>query len=215
MKDVATKAAIAIGAVMFIGIIFSKDFRISLGLALDALLYPLAQFKFHVTILVLSVITAAYSNLIQKYTIDHKRLKELQKIMKDYQKEYMEAMKQNNKFKMKQLETRQEEIKKLQAELMSMQFKPMFLTFVVTIPIFAWLWEKATASYSLHHSVNVTLPAEFVQSINPNLFNVTVPFAGTINVATPVLVFPWWLVWYMLCSIMFGQILKKVMKVGM
>jgi uncharacterized membrane protein (DUF106 family) len=220
MKDIATKAAIALGAVLFIGIIFSEDFRISLGLALDALLFPLSSFKFHITILFLSILTATYSNIIQKYTMDYEKLKKGQQILREYQKEYMEAMKQDNKFKLKQLEERKTEIQKIQSELMSMQFKPMFLTFVVTIPIFAWLWEKAVASYSLTHNsapINITanLPQTYLSSLDPSLYNVTVPFSGAIHVATPVLIVPWWLLWYMLCSVMFGQIIKKLLKVGM
>jgi len=168
----------------------------------------------------MSILTGIYSNLIQKYTINHRRLRELQEIMRKYQKEYMEATKQNNQFKLKQLEEKKQEIQQLQSEMMSMQFKPMFYTFVVTIPIFAWLWEKASASYELitgatsYGNLTTQLPEAFLKTLDPDLYIVNSPFLGQIHVVTPVLVFPWWLFWYLLCSITFGQIIKKVLKVG-
>ncbi len=220
MKDILSKFAMVIGALLLAGIIFSKDFRLALGLLIDPILSPLSDVKFHITIFVLSIVTGLYSNIIQKYTIDHKKLREAQKILRDFQKEYMEAMKQNNQFKLKQLEKKKPEIQQLQSELMSMQFKPMFYTFLVTIPIFAWLWEKAVASYELTHGAtaygNITqeLPAAYIKALNPELFNIVAPFMGKIHVTSMVLIFPWWLFWYILCSITVSQVIKKVLKVG-
>ncbi|WP_202319364.1 DUF106 domain-containing protein [Archaeoglobus neptunius] len=220
MKDVVSKLIMVIGAIFFLGILISRDFRLELGLIVEDVMFPLSGLKFHVVIFIMSILTGIYSNIIQKYTIDYKKLKHAQKVLREYQKEYMEATKQNNQFKLKQLEERKSEIQALQSEMMSMQFKPMFYTFVVTIPIFAWLWEKATASYELITGVtkygNVTskLPETFLKTLNPDLYLINVPFSGQIHVVTPVIVFPWWLFWYLLCSITFGQIIKKVLKIG-
>ena len=220
MKDILSKFAMIVGALLMAGIIFSKEFRLALGLLIDPILSPLSGVKFHITIFVLSIITGLYSNIIQKYTIDHKKLREAQKILREFQKEYMEAMKQNNQFKLKQLEKKKPEIQQLQSEVMSMQFKPMLYTFLVTIPIFAWLWEKAVASYELTHGAtaygNITqeLPATYIKALNPELFNIVAPFMGKIHVTSIVLIFPWWLFWYILCSITVSQVIKKVLKVG-
>ncbi len=219
MKGVLSKIAIAIGAILFLGIIISKDFRITLGLLLDPILSPISCYKFHITIFFLSIITATYSNVIQKYTVDYDKLKKIQKIIRDYQKEYMEALKQKNQFKLKQLEKKSEEIKKLQGEMFNMQMKPMFYTGIVTIPIFAWLWEKAVTSYELIYGKgfggNITheLPTSYLSSIDPKLFEIVVPFAGKIHVASA-FIFPWWLWWYLLCSITIGHVVKKILKVG-
>ncbi len=221
MKDIISKILLAIGIFMFIGIVFSKEFRIALGLFLDPILSPISCYKFHITIFILSIITATYSNIIQKYTVDYKRLNEIQEIVRSYQKEYMEALKQKNQFKLKQLEKKSDEIKRLQSEIFNMQMKPMFYTGIVTIPIFAWLWEKAMTSYELvygaynHTFGNLTkeLPSSYISSIKPELFEVVVPFAGKIHVASAFII-PWWLWWYLLCSITIGQIIKKVLKIG-
>lgn len=198
MKNVISRFVMILGAILFIGILFSRDFRLELGLFIDSLMLPFSGFKFHIVIFIMSIITGLYSNVIQKYTVDYKKLKYAQKVLREYQKEYMEATKQNNQFKLKQLEQRKDEIQKLQSDMMSMQFKPMFYTFVVTIPIFAWLWEKAA----------------YLKTLSPELFLLKVPFSGEIHVVTPVLIFPWWLFWYLLCSITVGQIIKKVLRVG-
>jgi len=220
MKQVISRFIMILGALFFIGILFSKDFRLEMGLVVESVMFPFSSYPFHIVILIMSILTGIYSNLIQKYTINHRRLRELQEIMRKYQKEYMEATKQNNQFKLKQLEEKKQEIQQLQSEMMSMQFKPMFYTFVVTIPIFAWLWEKASASYELitgatsYGNLTTQLPEAFLKTLDPDLYIVNSPFLGQIHVVTPVLVFPWWLFWYLLCSITFGQIIKKVLKVG-
>jgi len=219
MRKVISRFVMILGAVLFLGILFSRDFRLELGLIVEAVMHPFSSYPFHILILLMSIITGLYSNLIQKYTIDYRRLLEIQNILKNYQKEYIEATKQNNQFKLKQLEKRKQEIQQIQSEMMSMQFKPMFYTFVVTIPIFAWLWEKATASYELiaginYGNVSSHLPEAFIKTLDPALYTITAPFSGTIYVVSPVLIFPWWLFWYLLCSITFGQVIKKVLKVG-
>jgi uncharacterized membrane protein (DUF106 family) len=82
-------------------------------------------------------------------------------------------------------------MQKMQTEMMSMQFKPMFYTAIVTIPIFMWLWIK-TQDNSI----------------------VKVPFNGEIHVADPVLIIPWWIFWYLLCSIAISQVIKKIFRLG-
>jgi len=220
MKKVISRFIMILGAIFFIGILFSKEFRIEMGVIVELVMFPFSSYPFHIVILIVSILTGIYSNLIQKYTINYQRFRELQEIMKNYQKEYLEATKQNNQFKLKQLEERKHEVKQIQSELMSMQFKPMFYIFVVTIPIFAWLWEKASASYELitgtadYGNLTTVLPEAFLKTLIPELYIVNSPFMGEIHVVTPVLIFPWWLFWYLLCSVTFGQIIKKVLKVG-
>ncbi len=219
MKDLASRAALIAGFILLLGIIFSRDFRLGLGLAVDPLLSPLAHFKFHVTIFILSIITGMYSNAIQKATVDFRRMKEIQQKVTEFQKEYMDAMKKNNKAKLERLEKMQPEIRQLQNELFSMQMKPMGYTFLVTIPIFSWLWEKAIVSYELafgsssYGNVTQHLPESFVSGIDPNLFYVVVPFAGKIHVASTFF-FPWWLFWYLICSVAIGQVIRRALGVG-
>ncbi len=192
MRDVIKNVVRAVGILFFVGIFISKDFRVALGNLLNPVLNPLYyELGFLITVIILAVITGLYSTIIQKLTVDYKRLKDIQKRVMDFNKEYTEALKKNNQEKLKRLEAKKEEIKMLQGELFSMQFNPMFYTVVVTIPIFMWL-------YNISH-------------LNPT---VTVPFAGKIHVAHLYLIFPWWIWWYMFNSIAFGQVMRKILKVG-
>lgn len=192
MKEVLKNVVRAIGIVFFFGIFVSKDFRIALGELLSPVLDPLYhQIGFLLTVVILSIVTGLYSTIIQKLTVDYGRLKEIQKVVMEFNREYAEALKKNNKEKLKRLETRKEEVQKMQSELFGMQFNPMFYTVVVTIPILMWL-------YKISH-------------LNPT---VIVPFAGEIHVGQFYLIFPWWIWWYMFNSIAFGQIIRKALKVG-
>jgi len=192
MKDIARNFLRALGITIFLGIFISHDFRTFLGNILSPFLDPLYQsLGVLYTIMILSVITAGYSTLIQKLTVDYKKLKEIQQRVMNFQKEYNDALKKNNKEKLKRLEQEKEEVMSLQSKLMSMQFDPMFYTVVVTIPIFMWMYRIST--------------------FNPT---VTVPFAGVIHVGQFYLIFPWWIWWYMFNSVAFGQIVRKFLKVG-
>uniref|UniRef100_A0A7C3UHS2 DUF106 domain-containing protein n=1 Tax=Geoglobus ahangari TaxID=113653 RepID=A0A7C3UHS2_9EURY len=192
MKGILKNIVRVIGIVFFFGILISEDFRIALGELLSPVLDPLYyQIGFLLTVIVLSIVTGLYSTIIQKLTVDYRRLKEIQKVVMEFNREYAEALKKNNQEKLKRLEMRKNEIQKMQSELFSMQFNPMFYTVVVTIPILMWL-------YKISH-------------LNPT---VIVPFAEEIHVGQFYLIFPWWIWWYMFNSIAFGQVMRKVLKVG-
>mgnify|MGYP001772568738 CR=1 FL=1 len=211
MKSFVSKVAMVFGFMLLFGIVLSYEFRIALALLLETIFSPLVGLHFHLLVLIMAIFTAFYSNVIQKLAVDHKRMVELQKRLSEYQKEYIEAVKKKNQFKLKQLEQRKEEIRLMQSELMSMQFKPMSYTFIVTIPIWAWLWERAYLSYR-----NLKFGEEVLGGfhIDNDLFLITSPFWGTIHVNEFVAIFPWWLIWYLLCSVVFGQVFKRLMRVG-
>lgn len=193
MKNLISRFFLALGIVFMVGIMFSHEFRNELANAISPVLDPLSEaLPFHIVVLILATFTALYSSVIQRYTVDFQRLKQIQKKVMEFQKEYMEAVKQKNQYKLKQMEGKRDEMQKMQSEMMSMQFKPMFYIGVVTIPIFMWLWLK----------------------VKDNLTEVVVPFTGKIHVGDPVLIVPWWLFWYILCSITITQIIKKVFRIG-
>lgn len=220
MKDLISKSALIVSFIMLIGMLVNRDFRLGLGLMVDYLLHPLSYLKFYQTIFILSIVTGIYTNLIQKYTVDYRKIKLLQEKIFSYQKEYVDAMKKNYKAKIEKLEKMKPEIKQMQAELMNEQMRPMGLTLLVSLPIFTWIWEKAYLSYELTFGQNSfqlleSLPESFVSTVKNNLnsFFVKVPLGGEIHVVDA-FIFPWWLWWYLICSIASGQIIKRVFKVG-
>jgi uncharacterized membrane protein (DUF106 family) len=190
LKGFVSRFFMSLGIVFLIGIMISQDFRAQLAGLVAPFLDPVAtSMPIYVVIIILAAITGVYTTLIQKLTVDTKRLKAIQKRVMKFQKEYMEATKQDNKYKLKQMEEERKEIQQLQSEMMSMQFKPMFYTMVVTLPIFMWLLTKTKENAS-----------------------VIVPFSGAIHIADPVLIVPWWLFWYFLCSIAINQVIRKALK---
>ncbi|MCS7118935.1 MAG: EMC3/TMCO1 family protein [Archaeoglobaceae archaeon] len=211
MKGLISKIVMIFGFTIFFGIILSYDFRISLALLIENIFFPFVGLKFYILVLIMSILTALYSNLIQKYTVDYERMKVVQKKISEYQKEYIDAMKQKNQYKLKQLEQKKDEMKLLQSEMMSMQFKPMSYTFIVSIPIWAWLWERAYLSYRNLKFGDPVIPGFQIKN---ELFIINSPFWGTIHANEFLIIFPWWLIWYFLCSVIFGQFIKKILKVG-
>ena len=204
MKDLIQKFFMILGALVFLGIFF-PSFRIALAKAIAPVLDPLLVLPIHVVIFVLAVFTGVYSTLIQKFTVDFERMKEIQKKVMDYQKKYMQAMKENNQFLLKQLEKQKNEMNALQMEMMSMNFRSTFYTFIVTIPIWIWLW------YVIYN-VPQTGYHGFYSGVSK--FVVTVPFQGSIHVSDRILFIPWWLFWYFLCSILITLVLRRVFRLG-
>lgn len=197
MKNVIQRFFLSLGAVILLGIFISQDFREGLAKAISPLLNPLFEtLPIHVVLLLLAILTATYTTVIQRYAIDFKRFKEVQKKVMDFQKEYMDATKKNDQARLKKMEPKKQEVQKLQGEMMGMQFKPMFYSGIVTIPIIMWLWMKTSN----------------------NVISISVPFHGSpIHVSDPILSFlpfPWWIVWYILCSVLISQVEKKVLKLG-
>ncbi|MFP3908317.1 MAG: DUF106 domain-containing protein [Halobacteriota archaeon] len=197
IKNIIQRFFLSLGIVILLGILISEDFRNGLADAISPLINPIYYtLPIHAVILTLAIITATYTTMIQRYAIDFYRFKEVQKKVMDFQKEYMDATKKNDQARIKKLEPKKQEVQKLQGEMMGMQFKPMFYSGIVTIPIIMWLWMKT----------------------NDNIITLSVPFhASSIHVSDPILSFlpfPWWIFWYILCSIAISQVVKKVFKLG-
>lgn len=204
MKNLVKNIVMAIGILFFVGI-FIPQFRIALAQFMDPLLHPLLGLgKIHIVIFVLATFTALYSSIIQRYTVDHRFMMEAQKRIADFQQRYFKAVKENNQFLLKQLEKEKEEIHRIQSQLMSMNFRTMFYTVVVTIPIWAWLWYII---YDIQHLGLQT--GNYYGMVSP--FNVTVPFAGEIHVSDA-FILPWWLFWYILCSVAVGQVFRRILQ---
>ena len=191
MKELIQKLLMVLGGIFFIGVLI-PEFRIIMAKAIDPIFRYLLIFPIHIVIMILALITAIYSSLIQKYTIDFRRMKEMQEKIFEFQKQYFKAIKENNQFLIKQLEKRKDEIRLMQAELMKMNFISIFYVMIVTIPIWIWLW------YIIYENNEMSK------------FTVIVPFQGYIHVSDFILIIPWWLFWYLLCSILVGQVIRKI-----
>lgn len=184
----------------FIVMFASLAYRNEVGNALDVVLGPFADFvgEFLILILILSVVTGIYTSVVQKYTMNWELMaksKEYQKQIRDLQKEYMEAKKENNQHKMKKIEKRRTEVMRKQTqfsgEMFKQQMKPMAYIMIITIPIFMWIWMYVES----HPDMVVTFPLFGVTELS-SAFVFTLPF---------------WVLWYMMCSIPITQVVRKAL----
>jgi uncharacterized membrane protein (DUF106 family) len=194
----------SLGFFFMFGIVIFEDMRTEMGKALDFILSPIValvgQENFLLVIFFLAIVTGIYTSLIQKYTVDWEvmeKMKEFQRRVKQIQKEYMEAKKENNKHKMKKLERKRVEMMKKQTqfsgEMFRQQMKPMAYISIVTIPIFMWIYW-------------------YVGGIA--LSPVTFPLAGEKELTEGWFIFPYWVLWYLICSIPITQVIRKVLGTG-
>jgi uncharacterized membrane protein (DUF106 family) len=170
--------------------------RLGVGKGIDSVFAPLVEsfnIPFFILIVILSAATGLYSSIIQKYTIDYERMTEVQDRMKDFQKEYREAMLSQDEKRIKKLDTKKDRMMREQLELSQQQFKPMAYILVLTVPIFFWLLYRLS-------QINNTI---------------TVPYYGTLSLTAPMIwVIPAWIIWYMICSITISQVIRKALNIG-
>jgi uncharacterized membrane protein (DUF106 family) len=170
--------------------------RETVGGAMDAILGPLADIlPFYIVIIILSVLTALYSSVIQKYTIDYERMQDVQERMKVFQKEFREAQLSGDEKKIKKLEPKRDKAMKEQLEMSQNQFKPMAYILIISVPIFFWLVFRLN---------NVPVNIE-----------ITMPFFGQHTLTDLILgPVPAWILWYMICSLTLSQVVRKALNIG-
>ena len=186
---------LAIGFVLFFGIMISADLRNSLGMATGHVVgWMPGILPFHVVLFILAAITGLYASLIQKYTMDWDFLRNQQEKMKKVQREMKEAQLSGDQSRQQQLQAEQMKMVSEQGKMMQMQFKPMLYIGIVSIPLFMW--------------------AYLYIGENPELV-ITFPFWGTklINETAigPVI---YWFYWYFICSLPVSQIIRKALDIG-
>ncbi len=135
-------------------------------------------------VFIVSVIVGVISTGAQYFLVDQQKLKEIRNELSDYNKKLLQARKTGNKKEIKKLETKGKRIKQQQAEMTGMTMKPMFLTIIPLMLFFGWVRVQPQAA-----DLVIDLPF-------------TLPYFGdTLG----------WLGWYFLCSILFSQVLRKVL----
>lgn len=199
IKKIVEGAAMGLGFFVMFGILIFPGLREGMGAALDVVLGPLADSvgNFLITILILSVVTGFYTSVVQKYTTNWdmmEKSKQYQKQMRELQKELMEAKREDNKQRLKKLEKKKEEIMRKQTqfsgEMMRQQMKPMVYIGIITIPIFMWIWVYIEAA-----------------SVGAVIFPL---IGGKELTASFIFGLPYWVLWYMVCSIPIAQMIRKV-----
>ena len=189
------KAAMAVGFVLFFGVMISAELREGLGEATGLLLGWLPDIlPFHVVLFILAAITGLYASLIQKYTMDWEYLRNSQEKMKKLQRNMKEAQLSGDQSRIQAMQNEQMKAVSDQGKMMQMQFKPMLYIGIVSIPLFMWAYSFISA--------------------NPNMM-MTFPFWGTHDINSTVLgPILYWFYWYFICSLPVSQIIRKALDIG-
>jgi uncharacterized membrane protein (DUF106 family) len=134
----------------------------------------------------------------------------VQEAMRAYTTEMREARKSNNTYKLKKLTDAQADVMQLQSSVQMDQMKPMALTMLLVIPIFAWLGVFLAAL-----AADVARPDG---SMYDQLF-FRAPWNAEWNIMEPYTWitgnpgwFPRWIVLYSLFGIPFGQLAQRALK---
>jgi uncharacterized membrane protein (DUF106 family) len=150
-----------------------------------------------ITILLLSVITGAYSSLLLNRFVDQDQVKQSQAKMREFQKVYREAQLAGDKGKLKKLETERAEVMQLSMDVQAQTMRPMPYILIISLPLFGWL------SYTMYQ---VPTLGDYVST------TINFPYFGTLAYTQGIILgFPVWLIWYLLCSLVFTQVIRKTL----
>lgn len=193
-------------ALVFI-ILFNEGLRNLLGSALGFVLDPVIGFNGAsplLTILLASLFLVVVTTAIRHFMVDWIQMARVQEAMRSFQKEFVQARKDNNTYKIKKLTDAQPEVMQLQAEMSTEQMKPMAFTMLLVVPIFAWLgtWVAALVLAG-NHVVEVPWDSHW------ELDMLTAPPESKWYLLG---FLPRWIVLYSLFGIPLGQIAQKVLK---
>jgi uncharacterized membrane protein (DUF106 family) len=183
------------GFMVMFASMFLNDFRNAIAQAVDVIVSPITSaMPFYIVVLAIAAIVTVFSTFIQKYTMDWELMRRVTEKNRTLQKEMREAQLAGNKAKLKKLQDDQLTGMQEQTALTKMQFKPMGFLAIISVPLFIW--------------------AYWYLSLNSGL-SMVFPFADKVTlISGGFFIFPWWIIWSLLCSMAIGQIIRKAFNVG-
>lgn len=174
-------------------VLFDNSLRTLLGRAVGFVFNPIIGFDHQqpvLTILLASIIMVGMSTGVRHLFVDWVRMAYVQNVMRSFQRAMREARVARDPKKIEQLQRAQPKLMGLQAELSSSQMKPLGFTFLIIIPMFAWL-------------------TDFIVHIEYPFFSA--PWNERVDMFDST-VLPHWLLFYSGVSIPFGALVQKVLK---
>lgn len=190
-------------------ILFNERLRNLLGEVAGYAFDPLIGFGGRnplATIFLASVILVILTTAIRHFLVDWVHMARVQEGMRAFQKEFMEARKSNNTYKVKKLTEAQPEVMQMQAEMSTEQMKPMALTMLLVIPIFAWLGTfMADEAPGLDLTQQCGVPIQVP-------WDATWELVGPASCGGGFWFLPHWIILYSLFGIPFGTLAQRVLK---
>lgn len=199
-------------------ILFNATLRDALGRYSGYVLEPLIGFRganILATLFLASVILVILTTAIRHFLVDWTNMARVQEAMRAFQKEFMQARKDNNTYKIKKLTDAQPEVMALQADMSTEQMKPMAYTMLLVIPIFAWLSTFIVGISSVGADPTscgpyIAVPWNPQWDLGANSREVCP--GGYSKIGSWITPFPHWIALYSLFGIPFGQIAQRALK---
>ena len=170
----------------------------TIGGAVELVLGPLdAMLPFYVVVMALAVLTGLYSTLLQANLTDMSKMSEYQERAQKLQDKMSDAKERGDEAEIDRLREEQMEAFGDQAGMLKEQFRPMAWIMLLTIPAFLWMYWKLGTGQVTGDEVQMVLP-----------------LMGDVNFNTGrAFVFPVWIIWYMVCSFSFSNIIRKALNI--
>lgn len=190
------KLAGAITLLVMIGY-WWEPIRDQIGSAINLVVGPLEQaMPFFSLILLLAMVTGLYSALLQANLMDTEVVGAYQEQMQAVQDKRKQAEERGDDEALERIRQEQMQAMGGMLDMFKAQFRPMVWITLLTIPMFLWLrW-----------FVDTQLPEAQMGLVLPLLGDIRWDegFVGPM---------PTWILWYVLCSIGFGQLVRKVLNI--
>jgi len=196
--SVYDKAA-AVGALgMFAGYSINSV-RSAVGQVLDLFLGPLDSIlPFFAVIMVLAIVTGLYSSILQNALMDTEKMAAYQERMKEIQERQKAAKERGDDEAVERIREEQMDAMGDQLGMFKEQLRPMVWIMVITIPVFLWMyWKIRPPSHIPAGEASMVLP----------LIGETELAAGVVGPLQA------WILWYILNSIGFSQIIRKALNI--
>jgi uncharacterized membrane protein (DUF106 family) len=187
--------AAAVGAIAMFAGYSVGSVRNVVGTVLDFFLGPLdAALPFFAVIMVLAVITGLYSTILQNELMDMDRMGAYQERMKKIQEKQKAARDRGDDEALERIREEQMDAMGDQMGMFKEQFRPMVWIMLITIPVFLWMYWK------IRPPTHLTGGEQYL----------ILPLTGQIELAAGVVgPLQAWILWYILNSIGFSQIIRK------
>lgn len=155
-----------------------------------------------ISIFIIALLVSIITTVAQKFLVDQDKMNEMQSKSRALQKELKEAQASGNSKKMAEVQAKQMEAMKDSNKMMMMSFKPMIVTMVPILLIFAWMWSSVVSKI-----IVVLPPGVYYCTLTPVFHWIGLMFYGGTITTVPYGI--GWLMWYFICTMGCSQILRK------
>jgi len=196
------KLAAAGAVAMFAGYSLAEA-RQLVGTTIDVFVGPLnAVLPFHVTVLIIAVVTGLVSTLVQGNMMNPEKMQQYQDRMQDIQDRRKAAKERGDDEALEQIQQEQMDAMGDQLGMFKENFRPTVWIMLFTIPMFLWIYWQI---------FDVGVTSQFVM-----------PLVGELQ-PPPGRESPWlhkvvgpmqaWIVWYFVCSMSFNNLIRKSLNI--